>query len=328
MAQIPVGDFVVGRKLRFQREAVEGLPFAVYRGLQHEAVFERHQAVRFMRRGLCDVRFQAKRSRKDIAAESDVGEVRQAAQIHPQEHVAARAYGAVGRRVPQHAGRQAGDRKSQRFQRVAEQGIVLEAPSAAAARDHFRLQGIHIERHRPAHQRIQILEGDGRRMQERARPAGCRASRCAVRHSRCGRDRHPSQTWRARHSGYAHFPLACMPVPTSRVGYNAVRSNYWSMNPLMNLQSLEEALQGSKSPVERLRNSQIGPYAFPVVRPEFTNWRDEQRAWKETCALLDQSHHMADLYLDGPDALKVLSDLGVNSFKNFKSQSSEAICRL
>jgi len=70
--------------------------------------------------------------------------------------------------------------------------------------------------------------------------------------------------------------------------------------------------------VKRLRNSQIGPYAFPVVRPEFTNWRDEQRAWKETCALFDQSHHMTDLYLEGPDALKLLSDLGVNSYKNFK----------
>ena len=70
--------------------------------------------------------------------------------------------------------------------------------------------------------------------------------------------------------------------------------------------------------MERLRNSQIGPYAFPVVRSEFTNWRDEQRAWKESCALLDQSHHMADLYLEGPDALQLLSDLAVNSFKNFK----------
>jgi vanillate/3-O-methylgallate O-demethylase len=70
--------------------------------------------------------------------------------------------------------------------------------------------------------------------------------------------------------------------------------------------------------VERLRNSQIGPYAFPVVRPEFTNWRDEQRAWKESCALFDQSHHMTDLYLEGPDALKLLSDLGVNSYKNFR----------
>jgi vanillate/3-O-methylgallate O-demethylase len=67
-----------------------------------------------------------------------------------------------------------------------------------------------------------------------------------------------------------------------------------------------------------LRNSQIGPYAFPVVRPEFTNWRDEQRAWKETCALFDQSHHMTDLYIDGPDALKLLSDLGINSYKNFR----------
>ena len=86
----------------------------------------------------------------------------------------------------------------------------------------------------------------------------------------------------------------------------------------MSYQSLEEALQADGSPVKRLRNSQIGPYAFPVVRSEFTNWRDEQRAWKETCALFDQSHHMTDLYVEGPDALKLFSDLAINSFKNFK----------
>jgi vanillate/3-O-methylgallate O-demethylase len=86
----------------------------------------------------------------------------------------------------------------------------------------------------------------------------------------------------------------------------------------MNHQNLEEALRTVGSPVELLRQSQIGPYAFPVVRAEFTNWRDEQRAWRETCALFDQSHHMTDLYVEGPDALKVFSDLGINSFKNFK----------
>ncbi|MDE3158784.1 MAG: aminomethyl transferase family protein [Acidobacteriota bacterium] len=86
----------------------------------------------------------------------------------------------------------------------------------------------------------------------------------------------------------------------------------------MSYRSLEDALETAGSPVNLLRNSQIGPYAFPVVRSEFTNWRDEQRAWKETCALLDQSHHMTDLYVEGPDALKVFSDLGVNSFKNFR----------
>ncbi|MEX0590521.1 MAG: aminomethyl transferase family protein [Xanthobacteraceae bacterium] len=86
----------------------------------------------------------------------------------------------------------------------------------------------------------------------------------------------------------------------------------------MSQQTLEQLLQTVGSPVELLRNSQIGPYAFPVVRAEFTNWRDEQRSWRETCALFDQSHHMTDLYIEGPDALKMLSELGVNSFKSFK----------
>ena len=86
----------------------------------------------------------------------------------------------------------------------------------------------------------------------------------------------------------------------------------------MSDQSLADVLATVASPVDMLRNSQIGPYAFPVVRHEFTNWRDEQRSWRETCALFDQSHHMTDLYVTGPDALKLFSDLGVNTFKNFK----------
>jgi glycine cleavage system aminomethyltransferase T len=86
----------------------------------------------------------------------------------------------------------------------------------------------------------------------------------------------------------------------------------------MSYQSLADVLQTVGSPVELLRNSQIGPYAFPVVRHEFTNWRDEQRSWREACALFDQSHHMTDLYVKGPDALKLFSALGINSFKNFK----------
>ncbi len=86
----------------------------------------------------------------------------------------------------------------------------------------------------------------------------------------------------------------------------------------MSYRNLEEALQAAGNAVKLLRNSQIGPYAFPVVRYEFTNWRDEQRSWREGCALFDQSHHMTDLYIEGPDALRLLSDLGVNSFKNFK----------
>jgi glycine cleavage system aminomethyltransferase T len=86
----------------------------------------------------------------------------------------------------------------------------------------------------------------------------------------------------------------------------------------MSHKNLEELLRASGSPVEMLRNSQIGPYAFPVVRQEFTNWRDEQRSWRETCALFDQSHHMTDLHVHGPDALTLFSALAVNSLKHFK----------
>lgn len=81
--------------------------------------------------------------------------------------------------------------------------------------------------------------------------------------------------------------------------------------------SLEDLLQSAGSPAELLRNSQIGAYVYPVVPGEYTNWRDEQRAWQETCVLFDQSHHMVDIYVEGPDAFKMLSNLAVNSFATF-----------
>jgi vanillate/3-O-methylgallate O-demethylase len=86
----------------------------------------------------------------------------------------------------------------------------------------------------------------------------------------------------------------------------------------MTHKSLEDRLQDAGGPVEMARNSQIGPYVYPKVPAEFTNWRDEQRAWRETAALFDQSHHMTDLYIEGPDAIKLLSRLGVNTFENFQ----------
>ena len=67
-----------------------------------------------------------------------------------------------------------------------------------------------------------------------------------------------------------------------------------------------------------LRDSQIGPYVYPMVPSEFSNWRDEQRAWRETCALFDQSRHMTDLTIEGPDVIRLLSALGVNSFATFQ----------
>ena len=85
----------------------------------------------------------------------------------------------------------------------------------------------------------------------------------------------------------------------------------------MSKRSLEDLLQATGNPVTLLRNSQIGAYVYPVVPSEYSNWRDEQRAWRETAVLFDQSHHMVNLYVEGPDALKMLSYLGTNSFAKF-----------
>jgi vanillate/3-O-methylgallate O-demethylase len=93
----------------------------------------------------------------------------------------------------------------------------------------------------------------------------------------------------------------------------------------MSQKSLESLLQTAGNPVKMLRNSQIGAYVYPVVPGEFFSWRDEQRAWRETAVLFDQSHHMAELIVKGPDAAKLLSHLTINSFANFTPNKAKQL---
>ncbi|SDH16407.1 vanillate/3-O-methylgallate O-demethylase [Nonomuraea jiangxiensis] len=85
----------------------------------------------------------------------------------------------------------------------------------------------------------------------------------------------------------------------------------------MSAKNLQEVLDQAGNTVELLRNSQIGAYVYPVVPYEFTNFRREVIAWRETAVLYDQSHHMANLFISGPDALRLISDTGVNSVAKF-----------
>ena len=85
----------------------------------------------------------------------------------------------------------------------------------------------------------------------------------------------------------------------------------------MTVSSLEDVLRKSGNTVDHLRNSKIGMYVYPVVAPEFSNWRDEQRAWRDTAVLFDQTHHMDELIVEGPDAAAFLEHVGINSFANF-----------
>jgi len=84
-----------------------------------------------------------------------------------------------------------------------------------------------------------------------------------------------------------------------------------------------ETLLRHTTPVKLLRNSQAGPHVYPVVQSEYTNWRDEQRAWQQACVLFNQSYHMTDMYVEGPDAIKLVSDLGINTFKNFGANKAK-----
>ena len=85
----------------------------------------------------------------------------------------------------------------------------------------------------------------------------------------------------------------------------------------MSHRNLQELLASVPSTVDMLRNAQVGPNVYPGVPAEYTNWRDEQWAWQQTCVLFNQSFHMAELAVQGPDAMTLLSRLGVNTFETF-----------
>ncbi len=85
----------------------------------------------------------------------------------------------------------------------------------------------------------------------------------------------------------------------------------------MKSRSLQDLLDTERDVVRMLRNSPIGAYVYPVVPTEFSNWRTEQQAWRETAVLFDQSHHMAEITLSGPDAFELCSRSTVNSFAGF-----------
>ncbi|WP_233548318.1 aminomethyl transferase family protein [Aurantiacibacter zhengii] len=62
-----------------------------------------------------------------------------------------------------------------------------------------------------------------------------------------------------------------------------------------------------------LRNNQTGAKAHGATVPEISNWRDEQWAMRHGAALLDLSQQLVELRIEGPDALKLLTETMVNS---------------
>jgi vanillate/3-O-methylgallate O-demethylase len=82
------------------------------------------------------------------------------------------------------------------------------------------------------------------------------------------------------------------------------------------VQTLEDRIAEAGSAAAMLYGSQDQTVTFPLPA-EFTNWRDEQDAWHTAAAFQDMSFHMYELVVAGPDAVRLLSDFGINSFATF-----------
>jgi vanillate/3-O-methylgallate O-demethylase len=79
----------------------------------------------------------------------------------------------------------------------------------------------------------------------------------------------------------------------------------------------QKIVRAGGNPARMLRGNPAGYVPFPVLKPEYTSWQEEQEAWKKTAILFDQSWHMTDVYFDGPGVKQLLSDVAVNSFATF-----------
>lgn len=92
-------------------------------------------------------------------------------------------------------------------------------------------------------------------------------------------------------------------------------------------ESLEAAIQRAGNPVELLRNSQRRAFSHGTVSGAFTNWQSEVKSWENAVGFMDQSHHMVDHYVKGPGAFEMISQLAVNSFKNFRpGMAKQFVC--
>jgi len=88
------------------------------------------------------------------------------------------------------------------------------------------------------------------------------------------------------------------------------------------LKTLQQFVTGTPDLVDYFYNEAATPHVSGrtggvPIPAEWSNWREEQRAWRETAILFDQSHHMPEMFIRGKDAFRLLNRIGINSLANF-----------
>jgi glycine cleavage system aminomethyltransferase T len=81
--------------------------------------------------------------------------------------------------------------------------------------------------------------------------------------------------------------------------------------------SLQNGIDQAGNPVRLLWQRDPEPWLPENIDPEYAGWRAEQAAWHESVSLSDVSHHMFDLFIEGPDATRLLSEVSANNYENF-----------
>jgi glycine cleavage system aminomethyltransferase T len=81
--------------------------------------------------------------------------------------------------------------------------------------------------------------------------------------------------------------------------------------------SLQDGIDKAGSPVRMLWKPGAAPWTPEVVDREYVGWRAEQAAWHDGVAISDLSHHMYDLFIEGPDATRLLAAVSANNYEKF-----------
>jgi vanillate/3-O-methylgallate O-demethylase len=98
------------------------------------------------------------------------------------------------------------------------------------------------------------------------------------------------------------------------------------------MKSLQDLIDSKTNLVEYFYNDTISPFhqsrtnlfaARGLISAEYTNWREEQEAWRESAVLFNQSHHMPVLFVKGPDARRMLEYLSPCSFANLSTERAK-----
>ena len=79
-----------------------------------------------------------------------------------------------------------------------------------------------------------------------------------------------------------------------------------------------------KIDISRMRSTPEGHFTTRWGLPEYTDWIDETNSWKEACYIGDWSF-LWERWFEGPDALKLFSDISVNSFAKFDIGQSKHV---